>query len=59
MEGRDHLEDLDLDGRGILKWMLMKKGGKVMMEWIKNWGHWRDLLNIKIGFLFGTRCGLS
>jgi hypothetical protein len=29
MEGRDQLEDLDLDGRGILKWELMNKCGKV------------------------------
>jgi len=31
MEGREHLEYIDLDGRGILKWMLMK-GGKVELE---------------------------
>jgi hypothetical protein len=32
MEGRDHLEDLDLNGRGILKWMLMESVGKVRLE---------------------------
>ena len=32
VEGRDHLEDLDLDGSGILKWMVMKKCGKVRLE---------------------------
>jgi len=26
LEGRDHLEDLDVDGRIILKWFLNKPG---------------------------------
>jgi len=26
LKGRDYLEDQDLDGRGILKWLLMTKG---------------------------------
>ena len=32
LKGRGHLEDLDIDGRGILKWLSMTKGGKVRLE---------------------------
>ena len=32
LKGRGHFEDQDLDGRGILKWLLMTKGGKVRLE---------------------------
>jgi hypothetical protein len=29
LKGREHSEDLDVDGRTRLKWMLVKYGGKV------------------------------
>jgi hypothetical protein len=32
MKGIDHLEDLDVDGRIILEWILEKQGGKVWLS---------------------------
>jgi hypothetical protein len=32
-EGRDNLEDIDIDGRIILKWILSKRGCEIM-NWI-------------------------
>jgi hypothetical protein len=29
LNGRDHLEDLSVDGRIILEWVLQKYGGKM------------------------------
>jgi len=29
LKGRDHAEDLDVNGKIILKWILGKQGGKV------------------------------
>jgi hypothetical protein len=31
-KGRDHLEDLGIDGKIILEWILGKEGGKVWMD---------------------------
>jgi hypothetical protein len=34
LKGRDYLEDLDIDGRIIIYWILRKCGGKVWTECI-------------------------
>jgi len=33
-KGRDHLEDLGIDGKVILEWMLGKEGGKLWTGFI-------------------------
>jgi len=37
LKGRDHSEDLDVDGRVILQWILQKYGGKLWtgFMWLK------------------------
>jgi hypothetical protein len=34
LKGRDHLEDLSVDGKITLEWILEKEGGKVWTECI-------------------------
>jgi hypothetical protein len=34
LKGRDHLENIDVDGRVILKWILKKYGGRVYTRFI-------------------------
>jgi hypothetical protein len=34
LTGRDHLEDLSVDGRIILQWILWKLGEKVWIQFI-------------------------
>jgi hypothetical protein len=34
LKGRDHLDDLGVDGRIILKWILWKQGWRVLTEFM-------------------------
>jgi hypothetical protein len=36
LKGRDHLENLDVNERIILKWILMKYGGRVWATFIRH-----------------------
>jgi hypothetical protein len=48
-----HLEDLSVDGKIILEWILAVEWGDT--DWIhlaRNRGQCRDLVNIEIKFLF-------
>jgi hypothetical protein len=40
------LEDLDVDGRTILKWNVNKwNGGMELLDLAQNWDWWRDRVN--------------
>jgi hypothetical protein len=40
LKGRDHSEDIEVDGRIILEWILGKKGGNA----------WTEFIWLRIGF---------
>jgi hypothetical protein len=50
--GRDHLEDLDVNGRIILKWILEKEGGKLWIHLAQNRDQWRALVNTIMSLRF-------
>jgi hypothetical protein len=54
---RDHLHDLCVDGRIILKWSFVQSGG---MDWIdvaQNRDRWRALVNVVVNVLFSKSTG--
>jgi hypothetical protein len=43
----NHLEDLDVDGRTILKWVFNKWNGRMaLLDLAQDWDRWRDRVNM-------------
>ena len=58
-EFRDHLEDLGVDGKPVLKWIFEKLDG--IMDWIdlaQDRDTWRALLNALINLLVPKMWGI-
>jgi hypothetical protein len=54
LKRRDHLEDIGVDGRIILEWVLEKYGVKIVdwMHLAQDKDQWRALVNTVINFWF-------
>jgi hypothetical protein len=48
--GRDHLKDLKLEGKVILKWLLMQQNLRMWIELVQERVQWRDFVNTVMNF---------
>jgi hypothetical protein len=61
LKGRDHSEDLGVDGKVIFKWILKKYGRWVAVDWTdvaQDKDRLRDLVNTVRIFQFHKRLGI-
>ena len=57
---RDHLEDFDVDGRIILRWIYRKwVGGIDWIELVPDRDRWRSLVNAVVSFRVPCNGGIS
>jgi hypothetical protein len=52
LRGREHSEDIGVDGKIILEWMLGKQDGKYVdwMHLVQDRDQWRDCVNTVMNF---------
>jgi hypothetical protein len=52
LKGRDHLEDLGVDGRIIFEWILRKYGGRMELDAAQDRDQWWDLVKSVMNLRF-------